>query len=209
MHLSHFFKALTFLLPPGSSFLELNNVTPALGRVAKALGVRDSRSIMKPVGAEEGSWAARPRLPGLPALLGPSCPWASQRFCLLPPCHLRRPLTRMLSSVLRQDLLDEVCKAVPAEPTSHGRHLWKTLLLPCPYWPSDQVHCLPLTSIISPGPTASSVSVHSHTSLSASATRAFYFPDIPSPVLHSSSSHPHCICLIQRPVLDSLLPHHC
>ncbi|XP_055283697.1 spermatogenesis-associated protein 31A3-like [Moschus berezovskii] len=90
-----------------------------------------------------------------------------------------------------QDLLDEVCKAVPAgahqprgEPVEDAAPAM-SLLAPL------TKHHLPLASIISPGPTTSPVSVRSHTSLSTSQPlEPFISPDILSSPLVALSSPP-------------------
>lgn len=101
------------------------------------------------------------------------------------------------------------------EPTSHAGKTPVEDLHSChaPVAPLTK-HCLPLASIISPGPTASSVSVHSHIPECLSATRAFISPDILSSSTVPLSSPPlylpdseacHLTASSAPPLLDSVL----
>ncbi|KAB0347154.1 hypothetical protein FD754_012011 [Muntiacus muntjak] len=117
-----------------------------------------------------------------------------------------------------QDLLDEVCKAGPAgvhqprrEPVEDAAPA-TSLLAPL------TKHRVPLASVISPGPTTSSVPVRSHTSLSTSQPlEPFVFPDLlSSPPVALSSPPPHPpdseACPLTSsstpPLLDSILTQH-
>ncbi|XP_040086655.1 spermatogenesis-associated protein 31A6-like [Oryx dammah] len=114
-----------------------------------------------------------------------------------------------------QDLLDEVCKAVPDGAHQPCREPVEDTAPATPLLAPLTKHHLPLASIISPGPTTSSVSVHSHTSLSASQPLGpFISPDILSPRPVALSSPPLYLpdseaCPLTAssapPLLDSIL----
>ncbi|CAN0461714.1 unnamed protein product [Rangifer tarandus platyrhynchus] len=114
-----------------------------------------------------------------------------------------------------QDLLDKVCKAVPAEarqpcgePVEDAAPAM-SLLAPL------TKHRVPLASVLSPDPTTSSVSVHSHTSLSSSQPlEPLDSPDLlSSPPVALSSPPPYLpdseACPLTSsstpPLLDSIL----
>uniref|UniRef100_A0A4W2D9E4 Uncharacterized protein n=1 Tax=Bos indicus x Bos taurus TaxID=30522 RepID=A0A4W2D9E4_BOBOX len=127
--------------------------------------------------------------------------------------HLGRlPDKSSFHQISCQDLLDEVCKAVPAGAHPPCGEPVEDTAPAMPLLAPLTKHHLPLASIISPGPTTSSVSVHSHTSLSTS--QPFISPDIlSSPQVALSSPPPYppdseaCPLTASSapPLLDSIL----